>query len=248
MLYNHRRSDRLPPAEMCSVFAGESLLLPTVVDLRQSMPPVLNQGSLGSCTAQATSNAIRYCMFKRRAIVFQPSRLFIYYWARDIGGNASRDSGANICDVMEAIHYRGVCEESVWPYNIEKFATYPSGRAIGAALQRTKGFGYQSLKPDLTLMKTCLAQGFPIIVGLVVYRSFQTTDSFSTGIIPLPNRATEPKLGGHCVLLTGYDATTFTFQNSWGTGIGRKGYFTIPHQYLLDHDLAFDFWTIQNFI
>jgi hypothetical protein len=37
-------------------------LLPRVVDLSRSpfMPPTLNQGSIGSCTANATANAIRY--------------------------------------------------------------------------------------------------------------------------------------------------------------------------------------------
>ena len=33
--------------------------------------------------------------------------------------------------------------------------------------------------------------------------------------------------------------------NSWGTGWGMKGFFTIPYNYLTDSDLASDFWTVR---
>ena len=33
--------------------------------------------------------------------------------------------------------------------------------------------------------------------------------------------------------------------NSWGTGWGDKGFFTMPYAYLTDEDLSADFWTIR---
>jgi C1A family cysteine protease len=38
---------------------------------------------------------------------------------------------------------------------------------------------------------------------------------------------------------------TFTVRNSWGADWGQKGHFTIPYAYLLDTNLADDFWTIR---
>jgi len=58
----------------------------------------------------------------------------------------------------------------------------------------------------------------------------------------------EEMIGGHAVLAVGYDDKTqrFIVRNSWGTTWGIKGYFTMPYPYLLDANLADDFWTIRQ--
>src|SRR5207244_3996765 len=35
-------------------------------------------------------------------------------------------------------------------------------------------------------------------------------------------------------------------RSAWGTGWGRKGYFTMPYDYLASRDLSDDFWTIRR--
>jgi C1A family cysteine protease len=49
------------------------------------------------------------------------------------------------------------------------------------------------------------------------------------------------------VLAVGYDdaAQTFLVRNSWGTGWGQGGYFTMPYAYLTTRGLSSDFWTIR---
>jgi C1A family cysteine protease len=58
----------------------------------------------------------------------------------------------------------------------------------------------------------------------------------------------EEVLGGHAVLAVGYDdsAECFIVRNSWGSGWGKKGYFTMPYSYLLEQNLSDDFWTIRT--
>ena len=48
------------------------------------------------------------------------------------------------------------------------------------------------------------------------------------------------------MLAVGYDddAQRFIVRNSWGTGWGMDGYFTMPYGYLTDPSLASDFWAI----
>jgi C1A family cysteine protease len=55
-------------------------------------------------------------------------------------------------------------------------------------------------------------------------------------------------LGGHAVLGVGYSdkQKRFIVRNSWGTGWGKQGYFTIPYAYLANPDLADDFWVVHR--
>lgn len=64
--------------------------------------------------------------------------------------------------------------------------------------------------------------------------------------MPMPDTATEQVLGGHRVAIVGYDdsANRVIVRNSWGTGWGQDGYFTMPYAYLTTKGLASDFWTI----
>src|SRR5437868_4636718 len=69
--------------------------LPAKVDLRPHCPPVVDQGQLGSCTANAIANAHLFDQMKQKLRgAFLPSRLFIYYNERAIEGTINSDSGA----------------------------------------------------------------------------------------------------------------------------------------------------------
>jgi C1A family cysteine protease len=91
--------------------------LPSQVDLRPQCPPVVDQGALGSCTANAIANAHLFNQRKQMAAQsFLPSRLFIYYNERVMEGTVNSDSGAMIRDGIKSIAKQGVCPETQWPY------------------------------------------------------------------------------------------------------------------------------------
>ena len=56
---------------------------------------------------------------------FMPSRLFIYYNEREMEHTVYSDSGARIRDGIKSVNKQGVCPETVWPYDIEKFTDKP---------------------------------------------------------------------------------------------------------------------------
>ena len=220
--------------------------MPTKVDLRPSCPPVLNQGQLGSCTANAISNAHRFDQMKQnKGQSFAPARLFIYYNERDMEGTVGEDSGAMIRDGIKSIAQLGVCDEKEWPYVIAKFTNKPSASCYTDALEH-QALSYQRVTQSLTQMKGCLASGFPFVFGFTVYESFESDAVAKSGDVPLPSQD-DKVLGGHAVLAVGYDDKTqrFIVMNSWGTDWGKKGFFTMPYAYMTDANLADDFWTVR---
>jgi C1A family cysteine protease len=220
--------------------------LPSKVDLRKSCPPVYDQGDLGSCTANAIGGAFEFEVMKQNmSDDFMPSRLFIYYNERAIEHTIKTDAGAQIRDGIKSVNKQGVCPESMWPYNVTKFASKPPASAFKAALKH-QALSYQSVSRVLSQMKGCLASGFPFVFGFTVYESFESSTVAKTGKLNMPKK-TEQSIGGHAVMVVGYDdkAKRFTVRNSWGPDWGINGYFTMPYDYLLDENLSDDFWTVR---
>jgi C1A family cysteine protease len=219
--------------------------LPPHVDLRLSCPPVENQGSLGSCTGNALAGAIEYLEKKDGVKFVDASRLFIYYNERAMEGTVKSDAGAMIRDGIKTLKKQGVCSEKSWPYIISKFAVKPRAACYAEALKRQITSYHRVLTVDE--MRMCLAEGFPFIFGFTVYEGFESSDVARTGIVSMP-QPTERVLGGHAVLAIGYDdgEKRFIVRNSWGTGWGQKGYFTMPYEYLSNRNLSDDFWAVRR--
>ncbi|RAN74094.1 peptidase C1 [Bacillus sp. SRB_336] len=221
--------------------------LPPAVDLTPQCPPVYDQGQLGSCTGNGVAGVLQFDALKEGlADTSAPSRLFIYYNERVIEGTVKSDSGAQIRDGIKSVAKTGVCDESLWPYDIAKFATKPNAACFKAAKSQ-RAIVYSRVGQTLSQLKGCLASGYPVVFGFTVYDSFESTEVATTGTVPMP-AAGESVLGGHCVVAVGYDdaAQRFTIRNSWGDGWGKAGYATMPYAYLLSTSLANDFWMVKS--
>ncbi|NJC74006.1 C1 family peptidase [Planosporangium thailandense] len=219
--------------------------LPPAVDLRDQCPKeIYDQGQLGSCTANAIAAAFEFGLLKQKLTDFMPSRLFIYYNERVMEGTVDSDSGAMIRDGIKSVSKQGVCAETTWPYDIARFTDQPPHSCYQEALGN-RVTSYQRIIQSLSQLKGCLAHGYPFVFGFRVYESFESEEVARTGDVPMP-QATEQALGGHAVLAVGYDDATarFLVRNSWGTGWGQAGYFTMPYAYLTERGLSSDFWAV----
>lgn len=219
--------------------------LPPQVDLRAQLPPVYDQGQIGSCTAQAICAMFHFCQMKEQLYKFAPSRLFTYYTTRDIEGTVNDDSGAMLRDTIKSINKFGACPESIWPYDINKLTVRPTATCYDTASRHT-AVSYSQVSQTLNQMKGCLAEGYPFAFGMTVYESFEGEQVGNTGVIQMPELG-EQMVGGHAVLVVGYDDAQqrFIVRNSWGSSWGMNGYFTLPYDYILNPDLATDFWTVR---
>jgi C1A family cysteine protease len=227
------------------------------VDLRAQCPDVYDQGRIGSCTANAIAAALEFDMMKQGLQVFTPSRLFIYYNERAIEGTTGSDAGAQIRDGIKSVASQGDCPETQWPYDDTPAGadgTFPPGAKAGMAPPQScydeavkhEALNYQSVDQNLADMKGCLTAGYPFVFGFTVFESFESAEVAQSGDVPMPG-ASERVLGGHAVLAVGYDDedNLFICRNSWGSAWGDAGYFYMPYAYLLDNNLADDFWTIR---
>jgi C1A family cysteine protease len=220
--------------------------LPSKIDMRKQCPPVYDQGDLGSCTANAIGAAFEFEILKQsKSMDFMPSRLFIYYNERVIEQTVNTDAGAQIRDGMKTVNKQGVCAEKIWPYNINQFAHKPLAECYSSALDH-QVLSYHRVPRTLSQMKGCLADGYPFVIGFTVYESFESEAVAKNGKLNMPKKG-EQLMGGHAVLIVGYDekSSRFIVRNSWGDGWGQKGYFTMPYDYLMNENLSDDFWTIR---
>lgn len=247
----HRRHAWIPdrPDQRDLAYVAPKLRLSSSVDLTPVCPPVVDQGRLGSCTGNSTTSLFRFVSKKLGLVDAQFSRLFAYYNGRELEGTTGSDSGAMLRDVIKGIVRLGVCLESAWPYLARQVTAKPVRSAYAQAMDH-QAIQYQRLNnQSLADLKSCLASGFPFVLGFTVYESFESAAVATSGVAPLPGR-NESTVGGHAVMAVGYDdrdgVGRFRVMNSWGAGWGQRGYFTIPYSYLTNTNLADDFWTIRT--
>jgi C1A family cysteine protease len=221
--------------------------IPDRANLQEGFPKPYDQGELGSCTGNAIAGAYEFDVRRQGMPDFMPSRLFVYYNERVIEGTVNEDSGAEIRDGIKTIAQTGVCLEKTWPYVISKFTKKPVKKAYTEATKHT-AVTYKRIAQSLNALKTVLGiDKLPVVFGFSVYESFESDEVAKTGIVPMPDKS-EQLLGGHAVVLCGYDDTTkrFLVRNSWGENWGQAGYFTLPYEYVTDPNLASDFWVVQT--
>ncbi len=219
--------------------------IPSAVDLRPLCPPVYDQGQTGSCTGNAIAGAIEFERMKRGLPNWVPSRLFIYYNERAIEETTASDSGAQIRDGIKAVAQWGDCPETEWPFDPSQLTVQPPQSCYDDAV-KYKVVQYEAVSQDLDVMRTCLASGYPFVFGFTVHSSFESGQVAQTGVVPMPGFL-DPAVGGHAVLAVGYDDSQqrFIVRNSWGPAWGEAGYCRMPYDYLVNQNLASDFWTID---
>jgi C1A family cysteine protease len=231
------------------------------------MSPVYNQGNIGSCTANAFCAAYYFDSGSK----VLGSRLFLYYNERlnqkdpinKKTGAITADNGSSLQNGIVCLQKYGLCLETLLPYNTSKFSLKPSHKCYNTALQN-KLLTYNNVAQTQVDIQTCLSVGKPIVLGFYVYPSFENVNSLTTGYVPMPDKTSERLLGGHAVLLCGYDMTktypanpanpiaypsgtgVWIIKNSWGTSIGDKGYFYLPLPYLLDPTLTIELWCLST--
>lgn len=215
------------------------------VDLRNRLPPVWDQGSLGACTAFASCAAYA---FDDPAL--NPSKLFLYFVERKLDGTIASDSGSTLDTSVRALTTYGVCSENTFPYNPANFKETPAQFCFTEASTH-KLLTAKNVRPTLDEMLACLESGFPFLFSIQIFPSFESSATAMSGYVPMPGPGEKP-LGSHALLAAGFDlgSRCFLVRNSWGSltwSPAMQGYCWIPFDYLTNPTLlTSDLWVLQK--
>ena len=151
-----------------------------------------------------------------------------------------RCQGAYLRDGMEAMKNIGSVPFKDFGYTDETCQIFPDNSHKNQAAQyKIKGYnrltrGANNYATDMNGIKQHLAQGAPVVVGMMVGQSFQ--HNMMNREIWNPSRADYNgyNLGGHAMCVVGYDDNyaggAFRIMNSWGPRWGDDGYVWVRYE------------------
>lgn len=213
---------------------------------------ILDQGQLGSCTANAAAQCLRAAQLVAGAPASTEiaSRLFLYRLALGAAGGLIADNGTYLRLIFQVANAVGFPPESVWPYDDgpEVFKRKPGETALRAAYDQRQPTEYRKItetgEDRLDMIRGALAARHLVCFGTDVTEDFCEGDSKPGVPVRVPSKSAKIA-GGHALAIVGYDAAgNFDIANSWGTDFCDQGFFTMAPEYL-KWSASSDFWIVE---
>jgi hypothetical protein len=219
-----------------SVTINTVVIEPTPVSgIRLNMPPVLNQGSEGSCVAFAIGYAARSAeqfyrtgasSYSNSINTFSPE--FLY---NQIKFSTDCNSGAAMQTALDFIKLNGICTYQSMPYSSTNGCSLLPSLTQSTEALNFKIATYAKLYcTDKAAIKSMIAQNHPVIINVIADNSF---------IAAKPGFIWKSYSGSgslaHCIVICGYDdaKNAYLVMNSWGTGWGDAGYSWIDYDFFI---------------
>jgi C1A family cysteine protease len=194
-----------------------------------------DQGSIGSCVGNAGVSALELMCYKNGTHV-NLSRLFAYYNVRFVDGRVGQE-GAFLRSIFSSINRFGLPTEEEYPYIIEKQNQTPPQEIYDLAKKFIVSRYERVFLNQKASVKGAIDSGFPIVFGIDIKEDFYNIPSVLNAD---SYAAIGNSIGGHAMIIIGYDEKGVIVENSWGNQWGDKGLGAISWE-ILARD-AYDGW------
>ncbi len=207
--------------------------LPESANLQRFAPAVGNQGQQGSCVAWSSAYGARSILESSRTgqpgdnVKFSPA--FLY---NQIGLDGCQ--GSYVVRAMEFMTKQGSVPYNDFEYTDQDCSRQPDRTLISKANEfKMRGFnrlsaGDRNDQIDMRAIKENLAQGAPVVIGMMVGQSFMQGMLGQDVWNPEPGDDQQVGFGGHAMCVVGYDdkkyGGAFLIMNSWGPEWGNNGF------------------------
>lgn len=228
----------VPPEQLRGIPLAElpyaGYRLPVRVDLSEHMPPPGFQSQQNSCVAWVSAYAVKTYQEKieqRYSLITQGqpdwkrifSPAFVYNQI-----NQGRDGGATLVDALNLLSSRGALSWSEMPYNPDDYQRLPSASQLEQARRYRIAYWRQVNVAAPMELKSQLQAGYPIMIGALIDEGF-----YRLGNQQVWKQVKGESLGGHAMVLVGYDDSKQAFKvlNSWGPKWSSQGYGWIAYSH-----------------
>jgi len=211
--------------------------IPENANLQRFAPPAGDQGHQGSCVAWSSAYAARSILESSRSgqqVSFSPA--FLY---NQIGLEGCE--GSYVQRAMEYMTKQGSIPYQQFPYSDQDCSRQPTQDMIRQASEfKMRGYnrltkGDRTDEIDLRAVKENLAQGAPVVIGMMVGESFMQDMMGKDVWQPAAGDESMRGMGGHAMCAVGYDDRKYggsiLIMNSWGPQWGNNGFAWIPYKY-----------------
>lgn len=203
--------------------AASAVSIPEEFEL--PMPDIKNQGPVGSCVAHACSEAVEYYNKLQEGNDTVFSTAYIYGNRRNCNYTGS---GMYVDKALGNLCKWGDVPKSLFDINIEvpdaitKFEEKAIDLMPDGYPHRITEYFYLGTDEE---RKLNLLQNGPIVFSITWYNDFYVeADTYL-----LKRSGNGQNVGGHCMIIYGWNKNGWKFQNSWGKTWGNKGRAVLPY-------------------
>ena len=228
-----------------SVFASKKI--PVAFSLKEKQSPVQIQGKRGTCTAFCMASLAEYFYMLEAKKHIDLSEEFAFFYTKkyDKADYRYTGSGAYPRSACKALHKKGICTERLLPYqNRAKEDVWKNIRISSKAKKEAKDFCISSYAKVVVqvadIQKAVFSSKAPVMLSLYLYDNYKTIGK--NGLWPRKKKA--KKIGGHSMLVTGWNKNAFECKNSWGESWGSGGYAYLPFSAV--NELVFSVWSFVD--
>jgi len=204
--------------------------LPMRWSLAENCTRIEDQEQSSACTGYGSCYPAESWTSRMGADFVELSPYFIYWVGRYMSGLEDVDGGGYVRDVLKALTKFGVCQLGYWESDYSKINEKPSKEAFLDA--ETRKIESYHRCDSVEAICSALAQNLPVVWGFSCYESYDSEETYRTGVIQFP-QSWERLRGGHCTSVYAYDRQKQVFRgpNSYSDKWGNKGWYEIPFRF-----------------